>query len=281
MKKKRIPIVAALLSFIAPGMGQLYNGFILKGVLFICSYFALPLLLFRSGLHHKLSGLLVVLIFLFCFWIFVVGDAFFGARKRTDYILKSYNKVFIYILIFLLINSTLLIPTNILTEKILGFGTYKIPTGSMEPTLSIKDYLISDLTYFRKNELQRGDLVVFQYPKDLSKDFLKRVIAKEGEKIEIKDKQVYINDEPITEDYKVHNDERIYTRSENQQNNDYLRDNFGPSIVPSGYCFVLGDNRDNSSDSRFWGFLPIKNIKGTPLYIYWSKDKKRIGRIIK
>jgi len=280
MRKKRNPIVAAFLSFFAPGVGQLYNGQFLKGILFICADFVLLFLLFRLGLHHKLAGLLAGLIFLICVWIFMITDAFLGARKRKEYILKPYNKVYIYILIIMLLNSTMLIPTKFLSEKILGFGAHQISTGSMEPALSIKDYLISDLTYFKNNELQRGDLVIFQYPKDLSKDFLKRIIALEGEKIEIKDKQVYINDEPITEDYKVHNDERIYKRSENYRYDDLIMDNFGPEIVPSGHCFVLGDNRDNSSDSRYWGFLPVKNIKGKPLYIYWAKDKKRIGKKI-
>lgn len=281
MKKKRIPIVAAFLSFIAPGSGQLYNGFFSKGILFVCLYFVLPVFLFRLGLHNKLSGFLTVIVFLVCFWIFVIADAFFGARKRTDYILKPYNKVLIYILIFLLINGTLLIPTKIMTEKILGFGVYKILTGSMKPALSINDCLISDLTNVKNDDLIRGDFVIFLYPKDPTKEFLKRIIALEGEKIEIRDKQVYINDEPITEDYKVHNDERIFTRNENYQYENYIRDNYGPEIVPVGHCFVLGDNRDNSSDSRFWGFLPVSNIKGKPLFIYWAREKNRIGKLIK
>jgi signal peptidase I len=138
----------------------------------------------------------------------------------------------------------------------------------MEPTLSIGDYLIADFKYFKKNELQRGDLVLFQYPKDPTKVFIKRVIALEGEKIEIKNKQVYINDEAIPESYKVHKGVNLY---------DAIRDNFGPALVSSDHCFVLGDNRDNSMDSRFWGFLPLRNIKGKPLYIYWAKDKNRIG----
>jgi signal peptidase I len=141
----------------------------------------------------------------------------------------------------------------------------------MEPTLFIGDYLIADFKYFKKNELQRGDLVLFRYPEDPTKVFVKRVIALEGEKIEIKDRQVYINGEAIPESYKVHKDTNIY---------DAIRDNFGPELVPSDHCFVLGDSRDNSYDSRNWGFLPVSNIKGKPLYIYWAKDKNRIGEKI-
>ena len=169
--------------------------------------------------------------------------------------------------------GTLIIPkdfiANIASET-LRFRAYQISTGSMELTLSIGDYLITDFKYFRKNELKRGDLVIFQFPKDPTKVFVQRVTALEGEKIEIKDKQVYINDEAIPESYKVHKGISY----------DAIRDNFGPALVPSDHCFVLGDNRDNSYDSRYWGFLPIKNIKGKPLYIYWAKDKKRIGKKI-
>lgn len=159
---------------------------------------------------------------------------------------------------------------------------FQIPTGSMESTLLIGDFLlVNKLAYtqpkygFEKlilpqRDIQRGDVIVFKYPKELNKDFVKRVVALEGEKIEIKDKQVYIDDEPITEDYKVHSDERVYTHSEYYRYDDLIRDNFGPQIVPPGHVFAMGDNRDNSSDSRYWGFLPLNYIKGRPWFIYFS-----------
>jgi signal peptidase I len=120
-----------------------------------------------------------------------------------------------------------------------------------------------------KSELQRGDLVVFPDPKNPSRNFVKRAIALEREKIEIKKKQVYINDEALPESYVVHND----------VNSDVAtRDHFGPELVPPNHCFVLGDNRDNSMDSRWWGPIPLGNIKAKPLYIYWAKDRSRIGK---
>ena len=106
----------------------------------------------------------------------------------------------------------------------------------------------------------------------------KRVIALEGEKIEIKDKRVYIDDLPLEESYKVHSDTRVFKKEGNAVNGDAIRDNFGPEVVPPGHCFVMGDNRDNSLDSRWWGPMPLGNIKGKPLYIYWAKDKSRIGK---
>lgn len=159
---------------------------------------------------------------------------------------------------------------------------FQIPTGSMEPTLLIGDFLLVDKFMYThplfsweekilpQKKLERYDIVVFKYPEDLSKDFVKRVIALEGEKVEIKDKQVYINGQPIPEKYKVHNDSQVHTRNGYYRYNDVIRDNFGPIVVPPGYCFAMGDNRDNSWDSRYWGFLPLNYIKGRPWMIYFS-----------
>lgn len=270
-KKKRKPIVAAILSSLAPGLGQLYNGQIIKGIIFLLSLILLPIIMFRIGLHYSYYGLAIILLISMFFLLFIIGEAFFTAIKKKEFIPKSYNKWYIYLLIILLINSIVLVPTNFLTNKVLGFSAYKMPTGSMEPTLRIGDYLVADLKYFKKNKLQRGDLVILQSPEDPAKIFIKRIIALEGEKIEIKSKQVYIDDIPFPEGYKVHLDNKIYPG----------RDNFGPVIVPSDHCFVLGDNRDKSMDSRRWDSLPLRNIKGKPLYIYWARDIIRIGMKIK
>jgi signal peptidase I len=272
-RKKRTPIIAAILSFLTPGLGQLYNGQILKGICFFLASLLIPIILLLAGLQFQFYGLVVILLFSIFLWLFIIGEDFFSAKKKKEVVLKRYNKWYVYLLIILLMLGTYIIPTDFIANsasKTLRFSAYKMPTGSMEPTLSIGDYLIADFKYFKKNEPQRGDLVILQYPKDPTKVFIKRVIALEGEKIEIKDKQVYINDEAIPESYKVHKGIDY----------DAIRDNFGPELVPSDHCFVLGDNRDNSMDSRNWGFLPIKNIKGKPLYIYWAKDKKRIGKKI-
>lgn len=274
-KKKRIPVIAAVLSLVTPGVGQFYNGQILKGICFFLATFLIPIILLLAGLHFQFYGLVAILLFSICIWLFIIGEAFFTARRIKEVVLKGYNKWYIYLFIILLVNGTFIIPTDFIAgfaSEVLGFSAYKMPTGSMEPTLSIGDFIITDFKYFKKNVLQRGNLVIIQYPKDPAKNFIKRVIALEGEKIEIKNKQVYINDEVIPESYKVHND---------INDDEAVRDNFGPALVPSGHCFLLGDNRDNSMDSRFWGFLPLHNLKGKPLYIYWAKDKSRIGKMIK
>lgn len=191
-------------------------------------------------------------------------------KKREKSVFREYFELIAETAIFVFFVMTFIVQA------------FQIPTGSMETTLLIGDFLlVNKLAYtqpkygFEKlllpqRDIQRGDVIVFKWPKELEKDFVKRVVALEGEKIEIKDKQVYINDEPITEEYKVHIDEKIYRRSEYFRYDDFIRDNFGPQIVPPGHVFAMGDNRDNSSDSRYWGFLPLNYIKGRPWVIYFS-----------
>lgn len=165
---------------------------------------------------------------------------------------------------------------------------FKIPTGSMETNLLIGDHLlVNKLVYspsfgsledhlLAKKPIARGHVVVFKFPEDPTRDFIKRVVGLPGETVEIRDKTVYIDGRPLDEPY-VHflepplarNDPEYGLRSEG------LRDHWGPQVVPAGHVFVLGDNRDNSRDSRFWGFLPLDQVKGRALMVYWSYEASR------
>ncbi len=168
---------------------------------------------------------------------------------------------------------------------------YKIPSGSMEPTLIVGDHLlVLKCAYGIRIPLvgkylleysspKRGDIIVFVYPRDPKKDFIKRLIALPGETVQITGRTVYINGTPLQDPWGVWSE------------NDLLRGNFGPVTVPKGHYFVLGDNRDNSMDSRYWGFVPKSNILGKALIIYWSWNGKaenifqkirwlRIGKIL-
>lgn len=181
--------------------------------------------------------------------------------------------------IFELIAETAVFVFFVMTFVVQAF---QIPTGSMEPTLLIGDFLLVNKivhassisgveeAILPRRKVNRFDIVVFKWPEELGKDFVKRVIALEGETIEIKNKKVYINDKPIPEEYKVHIDSQIRGKDDKFYYSDSIRDNFGPVEVPSGHCFVMGDNRDNSQDSRYWGFLPLDNIKGKPWVVYFS-----------
>jgi len=196
-------------------------------------------------------------------------------KKREKSLFREY---------FELIAETAIFVFFVMTFVVQAF---QIPTGSMESTLLVGDFLLVNKFVYSEShfpfekkimpqkDLDRYDIVVFKYPKELSKDFVKRVIALEGEKVEIKEKQVYINDKPISEGYKIHSDNHIYSKSGYFQYDDSIRDNFGPQVVPPGHCFVMGDNRDNSMDSRYWGFLPLTYIKGKPWVIYFSYRAER------
>ena len=170
---------------------------------------------------------------------------------------------------------------------------FKIPSGSMQDTLLIGDHiLVNKFIYGVKNPLngntwipfkepKRRDIVVFKYPVNPTQDYIKRVIGVEGDTIEIKDKKVYVNGKPQEEPYAIHRDPNILPASIQS------RDNMGPITVPDHSLFVMGDNRDNSYDSRFWHFVDLKAVKGKAFIIYWSWDKEnfsvrwnRIGKLV-
>ena len=165
---------------------------------------------------------------------------------------------------------------------------FKIPTGSMEENLLIGDHLlVNKLVYspsfgsleerlFGKKTIERGHVVVFKFPQEPERDFIKRVIGLPGEKVEVRDKQVLIDDKPLLESYTFFKDQPLRRDDpEYGLRADDLRYNWGPQVVPPGQLFVMGDNRDNSRDSRFWGFLPIDQVKGRALVIYWSYEATR------
>jgi signal peptidase I len=166
---------------------------------------------------------------------------------------------------------------------------YKIPSGSMKPTLQIGDHiLVSKFNYgvklpFLRSTLipigtpKRGDILVFIYPEDRSKDFIKRLIGLPGDTIEIRNKKIIMNGLPLNDTHGVYSDNLIIPGSVQP------RDNFGPVTVPEDSIFVMGDNRDESYDSRFWGFVKMKDVLGKALIIYWSWNHEdtwvRWGRI--
>ncbi|UCF95742.1 MAG: signal peptidase I [Desulfobacterales bacterium] len=171
---------------------------------------------------------------------------------------------------------------------------FKIPSGSMKQTLQIGDHILVNkfiygikIPYLHEVIMpvktpQRGDIVVFKYPLDPNKDFIKRVIGVAGDVIECRDKKLFVNGEPVNHDFGSYTDPHIipaYVRP---------RDNFGPIKVRADSLFVMGDNRDESFDSRFWGFVDLKAVSGKAFIIYWSWDKEnfgvrwaRLGRILK
>jgi signal peptidase I len=164
---------------------------------------------------------------------------------------------------------------------------FKIPSGSMKPTLLVGDHiLVNKFIYGIKLRIpftalnyslipisspKRNDVVVFIFPKETNKDFIKRVIGLPGDTIQIKDKKIYINNQPMDDPHGTFTDQRIIPDMEQP------RDNTGPIVVPPNKLFVMGDNRDESYDSRFWGFVDLKQVLGQAFIIYWSWDRTEFG----
>lgn len=196
---------------------------------------------------------------------------------KSKSILREYiEAIFFALIIALLIRSFIV-------------QAFKIPSGSMKNTLLIGDHILvskfsygihipneipftniklfPDIRLLPKNP-NRGDIIVFKFPKNESRDFIKRVVGVPGDQIELVRQKLYVNGKMVKEPYAIHLDPAEGLQSVSP------RDDFGPIIVPPGHLFMMGDNRENSQDSRFWGFLDINKVKGRAFVIYWSWDRE-------
>ncbi|MFQ5451422.1 MAG: signal peptidase I [Nitrospinaceae bacterium] len=212
-----------------------------------------------------------------------------GVQKKTKTVFREYVEAIVIALLLALFIRTFVLQA------------FKIPSGSMKPTLQIGDHILvskfaygihipneipiinvklfPDIILFSKNP-KRGDIVVFKFPKDETRDFIKRVIGLPGDLLQVRSQRVYINN-------KLYEDPHAFHRVAARADPFVPRDDFGPVVVPEGYLFVMGDNRENSQDSRYWGFLDMTKVKGRALMIYWSWNAEvnwvrfdRIGKIL-
>jgi signal peptidase I len=158
---------------------------------------------------------------------------------------------------------------------------FKIPTGSMEPNLLVGDHLLVNKFVFAPTatsiermllpvrDIQRGDVVVFKFPEEPERDFIKRAIGLPGDTIEVRQRQVFVNGVKLDEPYAHY----LFPPGNGDESGSFdVRERYGPVTVPADHYFMMGDNRDNSQDSRYWGFLPAHYVKGRALMIYWSFD---------
>ena len=264
--KQRQPFLAGLLALLGPfGLGQIYNGEARKGLMFwlIGVFFLLSIRLI--GAMDSLPGFVVTFILGTGLFLFTLVDAVRTAKQKREITLKWYNRWYLYVIVIL---AVMLFRGDFIKSRIIGYEAFKIPAGSMIPTLRVGDYILVTRTYYESNSPQRGEIVVFSRPEDPDTNLVKRIIGLPGDVVELRGTQLFINSEPYPEAYARY----VYGGIE--------QGSFGPVTVPGGHLFLLGDNRDNSRDSRFWSvpFLPIDRLKGKVLYIYFSLDDlKRIG----
>lgn len=167
--------------------------------------------------------------------------------------------------------------------RLFVFQAFKIPTPSMEDNLKVGDHLVVNKFIYGPpgtpldrllplRPVRRGDIMVFRYPENPDVDYVKRVIGLPGDTIRIRDKKVYVNERPLDEPYVVYTDPNVIPLRRELPDQWRLRDQFGPVTVGPDQYFAMGDNRDNSADSRYWGTVPRSHLKGRAFMVYWSYE---------
>ncbi len=267
---RRRPWLAVVAGVLTLPLGYTYAGRPLRGVV---AYFLVVLLggcalvlatrATEQWLALSLLGLLCALPLAFAVDTYVV------AKRANPYRLRPFNRWYAYLGIVLVLSFADL-PAGPLIKSLVRANRF--PSGSMMPTLLAGDHIMSDMLVYRTRTPDRLDIVLFDYPEDPSKQFVKRIVGIPGDTIEIRERQVYINDSPLAEPYVQ------YVATATKRRNANQRDNFAPLTLADGQYFVLGDNRDRSHDSRYWGTVPEENIKGRVGIIYWSWDDTE-GRV--
>ena len=292
-------LAAFLLSLVTPGLGQVYNGQLLKGILSLGGLLGLLLLSTAVGLAHSFNGLVVHNILILSAYVLLLADAVFTAVRQVRMDQRPTHTWRSYLVGLTLLLLTILVLSDSIPDKIPGVRAYKMTADSMSPTLASEDRIVADTRYYRSHSPQRGDLIVFKFPYQDHPIYIKRVIGVPGDQVKIVDHQVYVNGQRISEPYIVrdlsapfddpfgdnfppHSPEYLQANMQPEWADEifqYIHD--GEITVPPDKYFTMGDNRDHSWDSRYWGPIARDKIFGKALYIYWSKDKSRIGQTIR
>jgi signal peptidase I len=275
--RRKVALVASL--FIAP-VGPLMLGHYARAA----TSYGLDLLAFAlivAGVLGDVRGLVVAALLLI---LLVRVAVLVGVARRPPAAAVPTRRQVAALIVALMVADT------IIAHGVRGhlLEAFKIPAGSMIPTLQVGDHLFVDK---RARQPGRGDVVVFRYPKEPEKDFIKRVIAVGGDTVEWQDEIPVVNGRPVArrplegacsyQDYNEMNDQweqrscRAFEESLEGRSWRVIQDQPGsaprrPVVVPAGAYYVLGDNRDNSHDSRYWGTVPPENVKGTALWVWWS-----------
>jgi signal peptidase I len=290
-------LAAFLLSALTPGLGQIFNGQLWKGVFIYGGLLGFFLVSAAIGLLHSFMGMAIYLILSLSAYAFVFGEAVFTAAQqarmdhRPVHTWRSYVAGLTLILI-----AVFGVRPNI--PEIVGVRGYKMTADSMLPTLASGDRIIADMRYYRSHTPGRGDLIVFRFPYLDHPFYVKRVIGVPGDRIKIADQRVYLNGQqqnepfayyessaehdPLMHKFPPVSTEELVSIMQPEWANQILSEvDKGEIVVPPNTYFTMGDNRNHSWDSRYWGPVAGDNIFGKALYVYWSDDKSRIGKTIR
>jgi len=295
--------LAALLSFIVPGVGQVYCGRLVRGLTFGLVYgLAIPvafgLLGYLGPVPTVVFGLLAVAALLGVVIAAALDAARLAARTRRDYQLQAYNRPAVYVLIGLLIQGSSIGYALHLRSSLVE--AFRVPAASEYPTILPGDRILADKTAYWKTDVSRGDVIIFHPPTgDWRSNYIKRIVALGGDTVEIKQGELYINDQKLPRELvsarvtmvdvtgqvvegHIYREQNADTSYKTFQAGDDLPSKWDSEriTVPEDHCFVLGDNRSNSLDSRRFGSIPYATIRGRADYIYWPADTwSRFGRI--
>ncbi|MEE9552819.1 MAG: signal peptidase I [candidate division Zixibacteria bacterium] len=266
--------VSVVLSFVGYGLPLIYCGYLRAGILVEIGYFVLCFILDATLalVPSFATSFIVVLLSIAVLVVFLV----FIVRLTRDTNLKNVprlNRVWMWILSVFILSTALFLLEDIFNNKYF-IEAYKIPSTAMAKNLLVGDYLMASKG-IDTDDLQRGDIIIFKYPKDPEQNYIKRLIGKADDRIRIDNKQVYLNGEKLDEPYTQHIDTCIYPYKEKRSKwGFHIRDSMPEIIIPEGKLFVMGDNRDNSSDSRFFGFVDEELVIGKAMFIHFSWDSE-------
>ncbi len=263
-------LVAFLLSIVTPGLGQVYNGQLWKAVFCFAGLFGFLVLSGAVGLVHSFKGLIVHVALNLVIYFFVVGEAVFTAIHQVRAERRPVHTWRSYVLGVSLFSILVLLPRNTIPDRIPGMRAFKVPVSSMAPTLVPGDRIIADTQYYRSHPPQREDVIIFRVPTN-GELGIKRIVAVGGDVISMSGPRVQVNGTIVSEPHALYEPVEGSVES----------GDFGPLTVPADRFFVLGDSRNHSYDSRYWGSIGRERIIGKALFVYWSWEKSRIGRDIR
>ncbi|MBV8167110.1 MAG: signal peptidase I [Alphaproteobacteria bacterium] len=300
-RKKRRPMVAALLSLLCPGLGQLYGAQVSRGTRMLVVTALLGIGLLAMLLVPPTSAVPVALGFasvvvMIGYEIWAAIDAYRVARRAGVAPLSRANRAWVYAVILV---AWWVAPG--LLEPLTRWKSYNIPAGSMTPTIMVGDYLVAWRGYFASHPPQLGDLVVFKLPRDNATDYVKRIVGLPGQRVQMRDGRLYIDDQMVARerlrtletdpahDLRGAAIEYLETLPNGAGHRIFKVSDTGPLdetpvvTVPAGHVFVLGDNRDNSLDSRSpgVGLVPLANLRDRPGVIFWARDLGRLFQTVR
>jgi len=286
--KPRNPKLAFLFALFGPGFGQIYNGQIKKGIIFLVIELLLPVFYGLTKLGVFFVGFISILIIGFSYRIYLIYDATTNAKKLKTFIPKPYNTWYYYLAIIVGIYTILWFYD---TNSIVGVKSFKIPTTSNEPTIKVGDKVIADLKAFDNIKPNYGDIVIFQ-KKDSLHPWIYRIVGLPNDRLEIQNNVLIINGkkcktsfikETKSEEFDVKEYEeelpnghkhKIYIFKKPFEDDENAEHEI---IIPKNSYYLMGDNRDNAMDSRYIGVLKEDEIKGKVVFSYWGKTNDRIN----